>query len=71
VAAFHMVQVYPCYDRAERGRNVANLNRESNSGQRPMVRAKGLEPPRAFAYQDLNLGGFVPSSPILYQGVQE
>ena len=36
-----------------------------------LVRAKGLEPPRAFAHQDLNLGRFIPSRPILYQGVQE
>ncbi len=36
-----------------------------------MVRAKGLEPPQAFAYQDLNLGLFIPSRPILSQGVHE
>ncbi len=36
-----------------------------------MVRAKGLEPPQAFAYQDLNLGRFIPSCPVLYQGVHE
>jgi hypothetical protein len=28
-----------------------------------MVRATGLEPPRAFARQDLDLGLFIPSSP--------
>ena len=40
-----------------------------NPTVRFLVRAKGLEPPQAFTYQDLNLGEFVPSSPILYQRV--
>ena len=35
-----------------------------------MVREKGLEPPRAFAHQDLNLGRLVPSSPVLSQCVR-
>ena len=34
-----------------------------------VVRAKGLQPPQAFAYQDLNLGQSIPSYPIVYQGV--
>jgi hypothetical protein len=35
-----------------------------------MVRAKGLEPPQACAYQDLNLGRLVPSSPVWSHGVR-
>ena len=34
-----------------------------------LVRSKGLEPPRALAHQDLNLGRFIPSSPVLSQCV--
>ena len=44
---------------------------ETETPVRCMVRAKGLEPPQAVTYQDLNLGRFIPSCPVLYQGVQE
>ncbi len=37
--------------------------RSLGSSMNSMVRAKGLEPPRAIAHQDLNLRRFVPTSP--------
>jgi hypothetical protein len=37
---------------------------ETETPVRCVVRAKGLEPPQACAYQDLNLGLFIPSSPV-------
>ena len=38
---------------------------------RCLVRAKGLEPPRALAHQDLNLGRFIPSSPALSHCIRD
>jgi hypothetical protein len=35
-----------------------------------LVRAKGLEAPQAFAYQDLDLGLLIPTSPGLSHGVR-